>query len=75
MGAEMKKTAEQIVYLPVSDLSIVANRLNKELSGDIFLRISNNLQRGCSGLEFILRLHHLIDECRHFVLLGLDHGR
>ena len=25
MGAEMKKTAEQIVYLPVSDLSIVAN--------------------------------------------------
>jgi len=72
MGAEMKKTAEQIVYLPVSDLSIVANRLNKELSGDIFLRISNNLQRGCSGLEFILRLHHLIDECRHLFFSALS---
>ena len=30
MGAERKKTAEQIVYLPVSDLSIVANRPNEE---------------------------------------------
>ena len=30
MGAEMKKTAEQIVYLPVSDLSIVTHRSNKE---------------------------------------------
>ena len=29
-GAEMKKTAEQIVHLPVSNLSIVANRSNKE---------------------------------------------
>ena len=30
MGAERKKTAEQIVHHPVSDLSIVANRSNKE---------------------------------------------
>lgn len=29
-GAEMKKTTEQIVHLPVSNLSIVANRSNKE---------------------------------------------
>ena len=30
MGAEKKKTAEQIVYLPVSDLSIVTHRSNDE---------------------------------------------
>ncbi len=30
MGAEMKKTAEQIVHLPVSNLSIVVNRPNEE---------------------------------------------
>lgn len=29
-GAEMKKTTEQIVHLSVSNLSIVANRSNKE---------------------------------------------
>ena len=61
MGAEMKKTAEQIVYLPVSDLSIVANRSNKELSGDILLRMSNNLQRGCSGLESFVCIISLIN--------------
>ena len=30
MGAEMKKTAEQIVDFPVSNLSIVVNRPNEE---------------------------------------------
>lgn len=30
MGAEKKKSTEQIVDFPVSDLSIVANRSNKE---------------------------------------------
>lgn len=61
MGAEMKKSTEQIVDFPVANLSIVTHRSNKELSGDILLWMSNNLQGGCSGLESFVCIISLIN--------------
>ena len=61
MGAEKKKSTEQIVDFPVANLSIVTHRSNKELSGDILLWMSNNLQGGCSGLESFVCIISLIN--------------
>ena len=69
MGAEMKKSTEQIVDFPVANLSIVTHRSNKELSGDILLWMTDNLKRSCPNLELIRCLHHLIDKCSELVLL------